>query len=412
MSIIKYQKGDSYWMASSKNAHAGYPKLEGDIEVDVAIVGGGIAGLSSAYFLKQAGLTVAIIEQEVIGGGTTGFTTGKVTSQHNLIYAELKRRFGTAKARAYGEANQAAVEKVREVVAAEKIDCDWRDEDNYVFTEDVGEVSKLKREAEVAKSLDLPAEFLTETPLPFPVRGAVRFKGQGTFHARKYVLGLAKTVDGGGSHVFEHTKALFVTDGEPATVKTAGGAVRAKHVIIATLVPFSIPAHTAYSLVEYPLTSYIVAFPAKEALEGMYISSGESTYSILPVTSGEDNLILVGGQGHIPGTGRAKKHYEKLIDFGRERFGVEPTKYRWQAWDYLTYDHVPAIGKLYPWSRNVYTATGFMKWGLSNGTAAGMILRDLITGKKNAWAETFDSTRGSTIASIPRFIAKLPKLIG
>ena len=410
MSLIRYQKGKSFWMESSEST--AYPKLASDIETDVAIIGAGIAGLTSAYLLKQAGLKVVVLEQNVVGGGTTGHTTGKVTSQHGLVYSKLYGHLGKEAAQAYGEANQAAVEEVRKIIEEEKMDCDWRAEDNYVYTEKDGQVASLKWEAEVAASLGLPATFETETPLPFGVRGAVRFRDQGTFHARKYVLGLARAVHGNGSYIFEHTKAGHVSDGNPATVRTEGGTVRAKHVILASLVPYPVSAHTAYGLVEYPLVSYIVAVRSEHDLPGMYISTGGSTYSILPVRTKEDKLLLVGGQSHIPGTGFAKSKYEKLLRFAKERLNATPTEYRWQAWDYLGYDDVPAIGRLYPWSKNFYVATGFMKWGMTNGTVSGMILRDLITGKGNPWAATFDSTRGSTVASIPRFLTKLPRMVG
>jgi glycine/D-amino acid oxidase-like deaminating enzyme len=409
MSIIKYQKGTSYWMEDFLDAK--YPKLKGDIETDVVIIGAGIAGLSAAYLLKQSGLKVAVLEKHTIGSGTTGHTTGKVTSQHGLVYADLQKRFGKKKVRAYGEANQAGLEQIKKIIEKEKIDCDWRNEDNYVFTEKTDQVARFKHEAEIAKSLGLPANFQTETPLPFPVKAAVRFNGQGTFHSRKYLLGLAKSISGDGSQVFEHTKAETIHDGNPATVKTKSGSVHAKHLIIATLVPYTLTSHTAYGLVEYPLKSYIVATRADIDLPGMYITPDDPAFSILPVLS-DEKLLLIGGQSHIPGLGSEKKHYESLIHYAKERFNATPTKYRWSAWDYLSYDRIPVIGKLYPWSRNVYSATGFMKWGLTTGTAAGMILRDLITEKENRWADTFDSTRLSTVASIPRFIARLPKLVG
>lgn len=410
MSIIRYQKGNSFWMATSPQAN--YPKLQADLAIDVAIVGGGIAGLTCAYLLKKEGLSVAVFEEKVIGGGTTGYTTGKVTSQHNLIYSRLYGRFGKDTARLYGAANQTAVEEVRRIVHEERIVCDWRDEDNYVFTEKGDQVAQLKHEYEVAESLGLPATFENETPLPFPVRGAVRFAGQGTFHARKYVLGLARRIHGDGGYVFENTKAGHIRDGEPVTIRMEGKTVSAKHAIIATLVPYPVSAHTAYGLVEYPLTSYIVATRSGHQFGGMYITPGGPLVSVLPVEADGERLILVGGEGHIPGTGRAGKHYRNLIEYARTKLSAEPTRYQWQAWDYLPYDRLPVIGKLYPWSRRVYVSSGFMKWGLSNSMVSAMILRDRITGKDNPWAAVFDSTRSSTISSIPRFLGELPKIVG
>src|SRR5215213_7217950 len=188
----------SYWISSVTEPR--YPEPKQDITVDVAIIGAGIAGLSAAYFLKQTGRKVAVLERNAVGAGVTGYTTGKVTSQHNLCYAKLQKNFGPAIARLYGQANQAAIEQMEQIIAKENIACDWQREDNYVFTEKSAEVAKLKNEAAIAKKLGLPAAFVTKTSLPFAVKGAVRFNDQATFHARKYLLGLARAVHGNGSY--------------------------------------------------------------------------------------------------------------------------------------------------------------------------------------------------------------------
>src|SRR5437763_6552663 len=152
---------ESYWVSSAVDPP--YPVLKEDITVDVAIIGAGIAGLSAAYFLKQAGLKVAILERNAVGEGVTGYTTGKVTSQHNLCYAKLQKNFGRETARLYGEANQAAIEQMEKIITKENIACDWQRDTNYVFTEKTEEVTKLKNEAATAKKLGLPASFETTT---------------------------------------------------------------------------------------------------------------------------------------------------------------------------------------------------------------------------------------------------------
>lgn len=389
-----------------------YPALQEDIGVDVAIIGAGIAGMSSAYFLKQAGLTVAVLEGNIIGGKVTGHTTGKVTSQHNLCYAMLEKRFGTETARLYGEANQRAISEMEKIIKKEDIACNWEREDNYVFTEKLDEVAKLKYEAGVASRLDLPATFETQTSLPFKVAGAVRFSDQAKFHARNYLLGLARSIHGQGSYVFEHTKAAAPNDNTPCIVSTTHGKVIAKDAIIATNVPFPLTAHSYYGAYEYPLKSYVVAgkLPNKKAFSGMYITpSGGPIRSILPIKVGDETMLLIGGESHFPGFGVARSRHQHLADYAAERFGLSSIDYRWSTWDYLSNDNVPLIGKLYPWSKHVFVATGFMKWGLTTGTVAGMILRDTILGQPNAWADIYDSTRLSPVMSLPRAMGKILK---
>lgn len=398
------EKEESYWQSSVKAA--GYPKLTEDLEVDTVIVGGGIAGLTTAYLLKKAGLKVAVIEKNTIGSGTTSRTTGKLTSQHGLTYESLQKRHGKKTAGIYASANQTAVEEVVRIIGKEKIDCDLEMDDNYVFTADPARIAQFKAEARIAAKLGLPATFETGLPLPFKIEAAVRFTGQAKLNIQKYIHGLARLIDGGGSHVFEHSNVTGFHDGEPATVSTGTAAITAKNIVAATKIPAApLLARGAYAALEHPHTSYIVAGKLDDDLKGMYISPDKGHYSILPVTSGRDRLLLIGGEHHTPGFGRPRKRYQRLADYSERYFGLPAIDYRWKGMDYLAYDDIPLIGKVYPWSKHLYTATGFKKWGISTSMVAGMILRDAIDGRDNSWASTFDAMRLKPVISIPRAIA-------
>jgi glycine/D-amino acid oxidase-like deaminating enzyme len=384
-----------------------YRRLKSDIDVDTVIVGGGITGLTTAYLLKQAGQKVAVLEKDTIGSGTTGHTTGKVTSQHNLIYKELCERLGTKTAKLYGQANQYALEQINKLIKAEKIDCSWQAADNYVYTADPGRVRDFKNEAKAATSLGLPASFEKTSPLPFKITAAVRFSGQAHFNAQKYIEGLADRINGSGSSVYEQTRAMAFVDGSPCRVKTSGGTVTADNIVTATNVPtLPLMARLSYCMLEYPHSSYLIAGKPKVKLKGMHISPDEGHYSLLPIGKADDQILLVGGQNHIPGLGIAKNRHKKLAQYAKEYFGIEKIEYRWHARDYMAYDSVPLIGKLYPWSQHLYVATAFKKWGLSHSMVAGRLLRDLITGQKNELADIYTPHRTSSVASIPHQIAK------
>jgi glycine/D-amino acid oxidase-like deaminating enzyme len=383
-----------------------YPELREDIELDTVVIGGGITGITTAYLLKQAGQKVAVIEKATIGSGTTGHTTGKVTSQHNLIYAELSERLGAQKARIYAQANQTAVEQIDRIIKAERIDCGWERADNYVFTTQRRRVREFKQEAKIAAGLGLPASFETTSPLPFKITGAVKFTGQAHFSAQKFINHLAAKVNKGDCKVFENTRAIGINDDAPGIVKTINGRVVAKNIVVATNVPtFPLLARGLYCALEYPHTSYIVAGRPKIKLSGMYISPDKNHYSILPVGKGKEQIVLIGGQNHIRGHGRAAPNYQKLAGYAEVKFGVKSISYKWKAWDYMAYDNVPLIGKLYPWSKHLYVASAFKKWGLAHSMVAAMILRDSITGQPNEWADLYSPQRLSPITSIPHVIA-------
>jgi glycine/D-amino acid oxidase-like deaminating enzyme len=398
--------GTSYWQASAKAL--AFPKLSKNLETDVVIVGAGIAGLTCAYVLKRAGYDVAVLEKNTVGSGTTSKTTGKITSQHSLIYNELLRRQGENTAKVYADANQQALQQIIQLIKKEKIDCDLELDDNYVFTTDTNQVNKFKAEAKTAAKLGLPATFQTKSDLPFKIMAAIKFSGQAKFNAQKYVLALAGLVNGQGSHVFENSEVTYFHSGRRTYVKSNGYEISAKNIIVATKVPAApLVARGGYGFLEYPHTSYIVAAKYDGSLRGMYISLDKNHYSILPINTSDGQYLLIGGENHIPGLGSPNKRYQKLADYAEHYFGINDVGYTWKGMDYMAYDNVPLIGKLYPWSKNIYVTTGFKKWGLTTSMVAGIILRDLIAGVNNPWAKVFDSTRLKPVASIPNKLIHL-----
>lgn len=363
------------------------------------VVGAGVAGLTAALALKRAGQTVAVIEAARVGTGVTGHTTGKVTSLHRLAYTELVRRHGTETARAYGQANQAAIGHIQRVVAAEGIDCDLRMVTNYTYAGTDEALELVRAEAELAARLGLPSSFTTDVPLPFPVKGAVRFDGQAQFHAVKYLQGLARAVHGDGCFVFEQTRALQVRDGTPGVVDAERGTVRARDIIVATNVPFG--DQGLFSARCQPHRSYIVAGrfdgPPQDAT---FISVDEPLRSILTVSVNGGSYVLIGGEGHsVSEAGETARRYARLAAFARDRFSAGEVAYRWSTQDNMPADGLPYIGLMSPGSRHVYVITGLRKWGLTNGTAAALILTDAIHGRKNPWAAEFDSNRPSPAPS-------------
>ncbi|MEA5456006.1 FAD-dependent oxidoreductase [Sinomonas sp. JGH33] len=381
----------SLWLATAHET--AYPRLEGDLAVDTVIVGGGIAGLTAALALKRRGLTVAVLEAARVATGVTGNTTGKVTSLHRLAYTSLAADHGLETARAYGRANQAAIEHIARTAAEERIACGFRRVANYTYAETAEGREAVMAEAELAASLGLPASFTTDVPLPYATTGAVRFDGQAQLNAVAYVQGMARAVDGDGSFVFERTRVGAVRDGSPAEVASDGGTVRALDVVLATNVPIEDGGRFDERL--YLHRSYIVASPVRDFPEGStFISVEEPMRSMLGVRADRVQYALVGGEGHRVGgeTGSAER-FERLGAFARDRLGADAPTYRWSTQDAMPADGLPFAGPMSPDSRHVYVVTGLRKWGLTNGTAGALVVADLITGADSPGAGVFDSTR-------------------
>lgn len=387
------RQGSSVWF--SEGGESDYPALRGDVTVDVAVLGGGITGMTSAVLLKEAGRTVALVEARRVAAGVTGHTTAKLTSLHKLIYAHLRRRHGELHARLYGEANQAAIEWVAETVRRRGIACDFTRADAYTYTEDASDVAAVEEEASVAASLGLPATATTTTGLPFPVAAAVRFRNQARFHPRKYLLALARTVPGDGSFIYEGTTATAVRDGTTCEVRTDLGLVRARSVVVATHQPFGIRGlHFARMTLK---RSFALGLEVRGLVpQGMYISTGLNFRSMRSQPLGDRELLILGGEPFRPGQcPDTRELLRRLESWGRERFDVERVAFRWATQDAVTPDRLPFVGRLTPASKNVWFASGFGGWGMTNGTAAALLLTDLILGRRSPWTAVYDPRRGA-----------------
>lgn len=379
----------SYWVETAQGDP--FPSLARARSFDVAVLGAGITGVTTALLLKREGLKVALIEADRVARGASGYSTAKVTSQHSLTYSKLRSRFGDEGAIAYGEANQAGLALIVALAEELGIDCDLRRKPAYAYTESDDERNTVLQEAEDALASGLPASYTEELDLPWPVAGAVRFDDQAEFHPVKYLLPLAQEVQGEGSAVFEHTRAVGVKDGERPQVTTADGhSVTARHVVVATHAPFLDRA--GFFARMHPERSYVLGVTVRGAVpQGMYISTQGHSLRAQPVAGGE--LLLVGGESHKLGHSDEVERYRALETYARERFDVASIDWRWATHDHIPHDQVPYVGRLAPFSKNIMVATGFRKWGYANGSAAALMLTDRIAGRANPWASTFDSTR-------------------
>ncbi len=395
----------SVWVATTTSTS--YPALRGRIDVDVAVVGGGITGLTTALLLARAGARVAVVEADRIASGTTGYTTAKVTSLHGLTYAQLISTHGQDRARQYADANQAAVEQVATLVDQLGIDCHFERRPAFTYTTEAARRADIAAEVEAATTLGLPASYTEDTSLPYPVEAAIRLEDQAQFHPRRYCLALAQALAESGSQVFEMSRVLEIDEtGTSPVVRTGGGGeVAAGEVVVATLLPFVDLG--GFFAKAHPFHSYALAVRVEgEVPEGMYLGVDSPTRSVRPVhLDGEVGLIL-GGQSHKVGQGGdTEQYYAELETWARASFPVRSVEHRWSAHDYVPVDQVPYVGRS-PRSQRVQVATGFKKWGMTNGTAAAMILADNVMGRPNPWAEVFDATRVDPKGSLKEFVSE------
>ncbi|MCX7746152.1 MAG: FAD-dependent oxidoreductase [Clostridia bacterium] len=396
----------SYWIASTPQPKN--PQLKEDTRVDVAIIGGGMVGITTAYLLKKAGVKVAVIEADRILQGTTGHTTAKLTSQHDLIYYKIKKQHGEEKAKQYALANQSAINAVERLILEHKIDCDFHKCPAFVYTQQDNYIEKIQNEVEAALSLGIEASYIEEIPFPFKIKAAVRFDDQARFHPRKFLLPLAETIPGEGSYIFEETRAVDIEEGNPCFVFTnRNKKVSASHVILASHYPFY-DRHGLYFARLYPERSYALGIKIKGKYpDGMYITAEDPGRSLRSQELSDGELIIVGGEHHKTGQGEEMPvHYENLRQFADEIFEVEEILYRWSTQDYTSADEIPYVGHLTSKTPNIFVATGFRKWGMTNSIASSILLSDMILKRENPWEAIYNPSRFTASASVKNIVVE------
>ncbi len=400
-------KRESLWLAGRETRH--FPQLDEELTIDTLIIGGGLTGLSCAWHLAQQGVPVAVLEADVLGGGTSARTTGKVTSQHDLLYATLQQQYGNERAQMAATANEKAITTVEETVRSLHIDCAWERQSAYTFTQQEDWVKQVEEEARVASSLGIQADCVGQIPLPIPTLAAVRFQNQAQFHPVRYMDGLIAELERRHVPLFEQSRVVAIDhkDGNWTAATAGGPKATAKHIILATLYPIVNKPSLLFTQF-YVQRSYLLAFPMEEPLpDGMYINAEEPVRSLRHYCSGEHQFLLVGGEGHRTGQcTNTERCYHALVDFAQEHFKVGEPQYSWSAQDCMTMDGLPLLGALSPELPGLLLATGFHKWGMTSSAIAALLLTDLIVHGRSDWADAFSPHRGKAIGAVKRFVVE------
>lgn len=396
----------SYWLSSTDSEE--YPQLSEDINADVAIIGGGMTGILCAYTLWKKGVNSVILDAGRIVAGTTAHTTAKITSQHGLIYNKIKSKMGLELAKQYAEANESAITEITKIVDENKIECDLSEQSAFIYAQSDENIQKIQDELKTAEKIGLKASYVDEIPFPLQIKCGIRFDHQAQFHPRKFLLPLAKKINQSGVGIYERTRAIELTRESDYVITTdQGKKVTAKKVIISSHYPFYNKQGMYFSRI-YTERAYIIAVRAEEKYPGgMYINAEEPSRSLRSHISGNNELILVVGENHKTGQGEdMNKHYHALIDFADQIFTIKDIPYRWSTQDCMTMDGIPYVGQYKADTPDLYIATGFQKWGMTNSMVSALILSDMITDIESPWQEVYNPSRHNITGSVKNFVVE------
>ena len=383
----------SLWIETTKDG-INLKALENDEETEVCVIGAGLFGLTTAYYLTQCGKKVIVLEKGEIGEKVSGNTTGKITSQHDLFYAHLIDDYGEEYAKKYLEANEQAIKNMKQIIDKEQIECEFSTQKSYVYTDKQDEVIEIEKEVEAVKKLGKEAKFVTNIELPLKIKGAIEFDGQAQFHPRKYMIGLANAILK-QNKIYNYTTVTDVEkDGDNYKIYTDKGNVKAKYVVLATHFPIiNMPGF--YFVKMYQSTSYLIAIETNSKLpQGMYINVKEPVYSFRTANYNGKEILLAGGVGHKTGEAiQDNSYYKELEKKAKEMYPDCKVLFKWNTRDCISLDKIPYIGEFSNLMKNMYVGTGFKKWGITLSNVAANIVTDKITGNENEFEDIFTAIR-------------------
>lgn len=350
-----------------------HPMLTGEIRADVLVIGGGLAGLLTAWELQQRGVDVVLLEKERICSATTAHTTAKITAQHGLIYHKLLRSIGTEGAAHYYRANTEAADRLKALCHRFGVPIEVKP--NFVYSSDR---RKLDAELTALQKLGVPAVFEEDPPLPLDTAGAVGFPEQAQFHPLKLAKRLAKNLT-----IYENSR---VTELVGTTAKTEHGRIRAEKIVVATHFPF-LNKHGSYFLKLYQHRSYLLALENAAVLDAMYVDDEKKGMSF----SSFGGVLLLGGGGHR--TGKQGGGWQELRVFADRHYPDAVELDHWAAQDTMSLDGIPYIGPYSSNTKDLWVAAGFNKWGMTGSMVSAALLTDQILGRQNGYGKLFSPSR-------------------
>jgi glycine/D-amino acid oxidase-like deaminating enzyme/nitrite reductase/ring-hydroxylating ferredoxin subunit len=396
------------WECALKE-RASYPELERVIECDVVIIGGGITGITAAAKLVTSDKRICIIEAGRLAGSTTGFSTSNLYIPIQAFYSKISSKFDEEVAFAVMKSRTEALQYIESKIKAHNIDCNFIKRPLFFYTYNSSKEKMLREEVSLLRRGGHEISYVEKLPIPVKFSLAAKLENQARFNPVAYIEAMGHNLLAGGCAIFEHSPVIDIDERQDyCIITTPKGKVTAKQVIIATHLPKGI---NLIQTLNFPYRSYAIAvtLKGKRYPNGSFWDMDDPYYvtSTHNLASKKIDLLIVAGSRHKTGQPSLKshtEHYNAIRNYINERYDVDEIHSEWSAQHYKPADELPYIGLANRRTKRIFMATGYATDGLVYGTVAGMLLSDMVAGKKNPWAEIYNTLRLNPWASFKMFL--------
>ena len=388
---------DSYWILETEKQHS-YPKVEKEMDTNIAIIGAGLTGLSTAYYLSKVTNDVFVIEADEVCYGSSGRNTGKITMQHGLLYNELIERYDKEIASQYYHANEEALNSIEQIIHDHQIDCGFERCDAMLYTQDQSMVSMLQDEYQAYLDLHIPCTYVEHQEGPIPMEAGLKMHYQARFNPYAYGLALADIITQAGISIYEHSpvETMIEEDDDTYTLLVNGCKVHANRVIFASQFPFIDHAHLYFARMHCEQESVAALTSPNKLPTNMMVNIEKPSHSF----NAFHQVLIAAGNSYKSGQ-TPEVHDREFRSYLERTFHTESILYEWTNQDYVSFDKIPFIGKLDKHNEKVLFASGFSKWGNTTSNIAGKLLCSSILGLGYSYRMLYSPQRFSTIFSLP-----------
>lgn len=396
----------SFWHDTAKFNSTNTESIENK-EFDILIIGAGLSGLNTAYLLMNKGFRIGIIDASKIGYGTSGYTTAKISVQHNLIYDYLIDNFGIDTAINYYNANLDGISLYKEIIKSNNINCDFERNDSILFTTDKDNIYNLENEYNAYKKLNIDSELKEDFHLPFPIVAGVVVKNQYKFNPLKYLFSIAEILEKNNIKIYENVRAIdIISDKKPYEVITDKGHIFADKIIVSSHYPFD-RTLGLFFLKLYAEKSYVIACKTSvKKFEGMYLSIDKTVRSLRYQRYNNQDILLVGGGNHKVGAVEDEGlYYKELEEYITRYFSKYEILSKWSTQDCMSFDKIPFIGNIDRSHKGIYVASGYNKWGMTSSVVAANIISESIINNTEKYDSIFSPNRSvnTNLSSVKEF---------